>query len=187
MIEEVLNTLGGLFDPSRLHTVEGGRVIVEEHGKQASLKKIQIAGVGAQAVALCFDKAGHHTPFANGQSCRRACDAILFCALENEGFILCFDLKSGTPSQGDFAQLQSAHCFVDYILSILWHFHKVDCRKWQRRYFVFHDAGAGSMAKEPDRPRQHYDHPDHPWRSPRIYPIQNNGSVYLRKLLGCPL
>lgn len=182
MIGEALNTLGELFDPIRLHTVSGGGVIVEEHGKQASLKKIQISGVSAQAVALCFDKAGHNTPFANGQTCRRACDAILFCALEGEGFILCFDLKSGTPSPADFAQLKSAHCFVDYILSILHHFHGVDCSHWQRRYFMFHDAGAGSIAKSSDRFQPHNDHPDRPW----IYPIQNNGRVYLRKLLGRP-
>jgi len=182
VIETVLDTLGNLFDPTRLHTLDGGSVIVKEHGKQASLKKIQISGVGAKVVALCFDKAGHNTPFANGQICRRTCDAILFCALKDEGFILCFDLKSGTPSSADFAQLKSAHCFVDYTLSILSNFHGVDCRDWQRRYFMFHDAGAGSIEKVSDRFQPHNDHPDRPW----IYPIQNNGQVYLRKLLGRP-
>jgi len=181
--DAALKMLRGLFDPTRLHIVQGGRVTVEEHGKQATLKKIHIDSVGAQAVALCFDKTGHNTPFANGQTCRRACDAILFCALKGEGFILCFDLKSGTPSKDDYDQLKSAHCFVDYILSILRNFHGVDCCHWQRRYFIFHDAGAGSMAKTSDRLQRHNDYPDRPW----INPIQNNGSVYLRKLVGRPL
>lgn len=178
-----LTVLSQLFEPNRLHPKNGGCIIVEESGKQATLKKLQIDGVGADAVGLRFDKAGHNTPFANGHGVRRACDAILFCRLENDGFILCFDLKSGEPSHEDYsAQLTSAQCFVDYTVSILRHFHGLDCTHWQKRFFVFHDASKGSIRKESGKFQRVNDTPERPW----IYPVGNGERIYLRKLLGRP-
>ena len=183
MPSEGLTMLGQLFGRNRLHLVKDGCVIIEENGKQASLKKMQIDGVGTTAVALCFDKAGHNTPFSDWHSVRKACDAILFCRLENDGYILCFDLKSGQPSKKDYIdQLKSAQCFVDYTVSILQNFHQLDCRHWQRRFFVFHDASKSSIRKESGKLPLLNNNPNQPW----IYPVSNGERIYLRKLLGRP-
>lgn len=175
-----LALIGQLFDPKRLHPINGGSVTVKESGKQATLKELKIVGVGANAVALCFDKAGHGTPFADGQKVRRACDAILFCRFGDEGYILCFELKSGEPSPEEYAvQLLSGQCFVDYVVSIIKHFHNFDCTKWHRRFFVFHDK-KNSISKDTGKPRYSNQSP----LSPRIYSVNNGEKIYLRKLLG---
>ena len=183
MLGNGLESLSQLFDPAKLHQQNNGSVVVIEKDKLATLKKLQIDGVGANAIALCFDKAGHSNPFKAGHGVRRACDAILFCALKDEGYILCFDLKSGSPSRDDAAQLKSAQCFVDYTLSILHEFHKVDCSKWKRRFFIFHDAKKCSVRKVSSKHHGANDKPDIPW----IYPVMTGDKIYLRKLLNLPL
>ena len=178
MSDKGLAVLGQLFDPKRLHTLIGGSVVIEEE-KQATLKRLQIDGVGADAVALWFDQAGHPTPFANGQGVRKACDAILFRRFGDEGYILCVELKSGEPPPEKYAeQLLSAQCFVDYVVSIVKHFYGIEgCAQWQRRFFVFHDASKASIRKEPGKPRFNNDRPDQPW----IYQHPAKYSVFMFK------
>ena len=149
MSDKGLAVLGQLFDAKHLYAISGGSVIVKEEDTQATLRQLQIDGVGSNAVVLRFDKAGHQTPFAD-KAVRQACDAILFCQFGDEGYILCVELKSGEPAREKYAtQLLSAQCFVDYVVSIVKHFHGIeDCAQWQRRFFVFHDASKARIRKD---------------------------------------
>lgn len=108
MPDNGLTALSRLFEPQRLHEVNGGCAMITEDARQATLRRLDIVGVGADAVALRFDKAGHATPFTSDKPIRRACDAILFCRFRDQGYILCFDLKSSEPSRDDYVQLVSA-------------------------------------------------------------------------------
>ncbi len=69
----------------------------------------------------------------------RACDAIAFCMIDGQGYILCCELKSSEPKINDVArQFRNAQCFLIYLNSILKHYLNQSIENWQHRYFVFH-------------------------------------------------
>ncbi len=183
---QVLQTLGQIFNPSKCVQGEDSTLTVTESHKQASLKSINIVSVGQNAFALKFDACGFpgSNVFNVPHPMHRACDAVAFCVVGDEPYILCCELKSSEPSRHEATeQFRSAHCFLNYLDSLLMTYNGQTIAHWPRRYFVFHDAAKNPLNKAPliEMPEN-----DAPERA-QILPVQNGEKIYLRKLIGKPL
>ena len=138
------------------------------------------------ALTLKFDECGFPGSklFIAKHSMHRACDAVAFCVVSGEPYILCCELKSSEPTRHEATeQFQSAHCFLNYLDSLLKTYYNQSIAEWPRRYFVFHDAAKSPLSKSPlfETPEN-----DTPERA-QMLPVQNGANIYLRKLLGKPL
>jgi hypothetical protein len=182
--QDVLDKLKNFFDISKQIAIEGGQLTIEEVGKQATLKQVNIVGVNSSDFALKFDQCGHANAFRADKNLpfRSACDTILFCQFQNDYYVLFFELKSSEWPSDYQNQLKSGHCFVDYLFSILKNFEALDCTNWKRRFFVFHLGKKTSIRKRPTHINQLYDKPE----QPLMKVVDNNESIYLRKLLNLP-
>lgn len=183
---QVLQALGQLFNPEKCTQGVDSKLIVAEKHKQASLKSVTIQSVGQDALALKLDACGFpgSSTFVEQHAMHRACDAVAFCVVSGEPYILCFELKSSEPTRHEVTEkFQSAHCFLNYLDSLLATYHGQNITSWPRRYFVFHDAAKSPLSKEPLIDMFHNDTPERA----QILPVRNGTSIYLRKLLGKPL
>jgi len=187
MPHSILPTLAATFNPAKCISITGGAITITEAHKQATLKSVSLVSVGSHAIGIKFDLCGFPggKVFLTGHELHRACDAIIFCQFHGEGYVLCCELKSSEPTFHEAAsQFRSAHCFTDYVDTILENYHHLSIHTWKRRYFLFHDAG-----KTPLKIPPLVDHPpvnDHPDKA-LFVPVQNGQNIYLRKLLGKPL
>lgn len=161
-----------------------------ELDKKASLKKIDLNSVGANAFLIKYDEGGfpEQTLFAPHPSLHRACDAIVFCEVDGKPYILCIELKSSEPKNNEVAeQFRNAHCFLDYLDAVLDSYCHCDpIKNWPRRYFVFHNqkntpmrkTALGAHASAADNLT-----PD----TATFIPVYSGQSFYLRQLLGAPV
>ena len=187
MPSSVLTILAAALNPSNCISITGGALSIKETGKQATLKSVSLFSVGTHAIGIKFDLCGFPGDkiFLVGHEMHMACDAIIFCQFHGEGYVLCCELKSSEPTFHEAAsQFRSAHCFTDYVNSILKNFHHLSIHSWKRRYFLFHDAGKTPLKIPPLVDRTPVN--DHPEKALFI-PVQNGQNIYLRKLLGKPL
>ena len=185
-MQQILQALQNILNKEKCISIEDSTISVVETGKQATLKSIHIVSVGQNALALKLDQCGFpgQKVFVTQHEMHRACDAVAFCLVGNEPFILCFELKSSEPSKDEISsQFRSAHCFLDYLDSLLCTYHKVNIADWPRRYFLFHDQGKNLLAKSPLFEAADNDVPERAL----FLPVKNGERMYLRKLLGKPL
>lgn len=180
---QVLQTLGQILNPGKCVQGASSTLTITERQRQASLKSINIVSVGQNALMLKFDECGFpgNKVFNESHSMHRACDAVAFCIVGNEPYVLCCELKSSEPTRHKATeQFQSAHCFLNYLDSLLTTYHDQTIADWPRRYFVFHNAAKIPLSKAPliEMPEN-----DRPERA-RMWPVQNGERIYLRQLLG---
>lgn len=173
-----------LFHAHKLEKCKGGTLRVREADKKATLQSINIDSVGASAFFIQYDecKFPGAWSFAPHESLHRACDAIAFCEVDGNPYIMCIELKSTEPDRTEVAQqLRSAHCFLDYLTSIIEAYFKCDSiRHWPRRYFVFHDQGATPLFKGVSRDEYNNTSPE----SALFISTHTNAKILVRKLLG---
>jgi len=121
------------------------KLLIKEEKPDAELKSIKIFSVGQNAFYIKYDEYkfpgdkffNKKASEAFGLTC--ACDAIAFCIVNGQGYILCCELKSSEPKTNDVArQFRNAQCFLIYLNSILKHYLNQSIENWQHRYFVFH-------------------------------------------------
>lgn len=185
-MQATLQALQNILNPEKCIVVENSTLSVIETGKEASLKSIHIVSVGQNALALKFDQCGFpgQKVFIAQHEMHRACDAVTFCLVGGEPFILCIELKSSEPSRSDISsQFRSAHCFLDFLNSLLGTYDGLSIADWPRRYFLFHDQGKSPLAKAPLFEEVDNDTPE----KALFLPVKNGESMYLRKLLRKPL
>ncbi len=185
-ITQTLGMIKSLIHSHKFYSSTGGTLSVEEKGRQATLKAVHIVSVGSSAFAIKYDECGFPGTalFAAHDSLHRACDSVAFCEVDGEPFILCIELKSSEPTRHAVAQqFRNAHCFLDYLDSLLRNYcEKKSISTWPRRYFVFHNQGHTPLAKHPSRVVPSNTSPD----NPLFIPIQTGEKIYLRKLLSKP-
>ncbi|MDP1558254.1 MAG: hypothetical protein Q8K59_07740 [Nitrosomonas sp.] len=182
----VLQILSQILNPEKYVQGTNSVLTVVEQHRQASLKSINIVSVGQNALALKLDECGFpgNNVFVVQHKMHRACDAVAFCTVGDESYILCCELKSSEPSRHEVTeQFQSAQCFLSYLDSLLATYHNLTIAHWPRRYFVFHDAAKNPLSKAPLVDTTKNDIPERA----QILPVQNGARIYLRKLLGKPL
>jgi hypothetical protein len=189
IIKETLKTIQSLLQIDKYQVVNNDSLEIKEEGKQASLRKVQLIGVGQSAFAIQYDKCGFpgNALFAPHATLHRACDAIVFCEIEETPYILCCELKSTEPISEDTAvQFHNARCFLDYLDSILKQYYDGNTiDNWSRRYFVFHDKEKTKLRKENilNRDRHNNTCPERAL----FVPTHDNNKNIVRQLLGKPL
>lgn len=182
-----LEAIQSLLHSHQLQTCTGGTLNIKESDKKATLRSVQIDGIGARAFSIAFDqcKFPGAVLFAPHDSLHRACDSIAFCEFEGAPYILCIELKSSAPMRRDVAQqLRSAQCFLAYLNALLVNY--CQCGPidgWPRRYFVFHDQGATPLTQRTSRAGHNNTSPE----TALFIPIQTGAKKYLRQLLDKPL
>lgn len=181
------NAIRALLNSSKIQPVNQAVLRIEEKSKSASMKLIDIDGVGANAFSIKYDECGFpgQNLFAPHPELHRGCDSVAFCELEGQPYILCFELKSSEPTRHDVAQqFRSAQCFLEYLETLLKTYHSVDSiSQWQRRYYVFHNQAATPLSK-----RTSHDSYDNTTPEKALFIAANTGAkTYLRYLLGKPL
>jgi hypothetical protein len=118
--------------------------------------------------------------FKSGHRIRRACDAVIFCLVNDEPYILCIELKTSEQTRKDVTeQFQSAHCLLDFLDSVLRTYHQTSLKNWSRRYFLIYNKGKENSPKPPLMDIANNNSPE----TAMFYQLDNNGSVYLRKML----
>ncbi|MFM2111581.1 MAG: hypothetical protein RLZZ271_241 [Pseudomonadota bacterium] len=185
-VQETFEKIKELLQSDKWQVCADSTLTIEEKGRQATLKAVHVASVGADAFSIKYDECGFPgtAMFAPHGSLHRACDAIAFCLVEDVPYILCCELKSSEPARHEVAeQFRSAHCFLDYLDSLLRHYYQSGIKNWSRRYFVFHDQPRTPASK---RPLQDEFNNDKPERALFI-PAKTGDRTYVRQLLGKPL
>ncbi len=180
---ETLAMLKQILNPEKCLQAHDATITVAETGKQASLKQIHIVSIGPDAFALKLDECGFpgQKTFVKQHDMHRACDAVIFCAVGGEPFILCVELKSSEPNRNDIAQqFRSAHCLLDFLDSLLRNYHNLSLANWPRRYFLFHNQGKNPLTKTPLIERNENDQPE----KALFWPVENEQRIFLRKLVG---
>jgi hypothetical protein len=187
MPTDAIKKLAEIIAVEKRHSCSNSNVELRERQKSAALNHVLISGVGDDVVAVQLDKIGFADKvFINGHKARKACDAVIFCQFDNEGYILILDMKSSIPSdENHIPQLVSGDCFADYLLAVLERFEQIKVTGgWQRRYFIFH-CGDNKRTTLPD----YAQNPPNNSRADKAHILYvNNGElVPLRKLLNKPL
>jgi hypothetical protein len=185
-MSEVLELLREIFNPEKYIQSKDSKLTIIEKHKQASLNNINIVSVGTNSLALKLDECGFPGAklFITHHKMHRACDAIAFCMVGGEPYILCCELKSSEPTRHEATeQFQSAQCFLSYLDSLLKTYHNLTIEDWPRRYFLFHNAAKTPLNKMPLKYTSYNDMPDRA----QFLPVQNGDKIYLRKLLDKPL
>lgn len=183
---DVIKKLAEIINADKRHTCSHNRIELREK-KAAPLNHVIISGVSDDVVAIKLDEIGFGDKvFKSGHNARRACDAVIFCHIDNEAYILILDLKSSIPSdENHIPQLVSGDCFADYLLAVLERFEQLKVTSgWQRRYFIFH-CGNNKRTTLP----YYAENPPNNNRADKahIFCVNNGDIVPLRKLLGKPL
>lgn len=189
-VQATLEAIRALLNPSRVQACKDSTLTIKESDAKASLRRVDIVSVGAQAFWVEYDQCEFpgHQVFARHANLHRACDAIAFCVVDNDAYILCCELKSGVPNRHEVAeQLQNAECFLIYLDALLQRYpdknnQKHSIKNWPRRYFVFHNQGASSMDKRPSRDLRDNDAPHK-----AMFVPYDGSRIMARKLLGKPL
>lgn len=184
---ETLIAIKTLLNEENIKLVEDSKITIEEPHKQATLRKVEIVSVGTDTFSLKLEKCGFpgQKAFSNIYPLHRACDAVTFCMVEGEPYILCFELKSSEPTRHEVAeQFRSAHCFLDYLDSLLQHYCVGKTIKdWPKKYFVFHNQPHTPLKKEPTSLAYDNATPE----TAQFLAVNNGHKTYLRKLLGKPV
>ena len=184
-VADTLTVIRSLFHPHKIQPCIDGSLIIKEIDRRASMKLVKLDSVGASAFAMEYDgcKFPGESLFAPAHALHRACDSIAFCVVDGKPFIMCFELKSSEPDRTEVAeQFRNAHCFLDYLGSLLANYFKCDpIQTWPRRYFVFHNQGE-TLAKRASR--EEYDN-DTPERA-HFFAVQNGKKIFMREILGKP-
>lgn len=183
-VADTLEAIKSLFHQHKIQPCADGSLNIKEADKKATLRLVKLDAVGPAAFAIQYDncKFPGDELFAPVRALHRACDSIAFCVVDGEPFIMCFELKSSEPQQKEVAeQFRNAHCFLDYLGSLLENYCKCDpIKAWPRRYFVFHNQLATPLAKRPSR--EEYD--NHTPERALFIPVQTGKQIYMRQLLG---
>lgn len=189
-VQATLEAIRALLNPEKVQACAGGLLSIEEKDRGATLKSVHIADVGQIAFVLNYDKCGFpgQTVFTSppGKALHRACDAIAFCEIDNDPYILCCELKSSEPSRAEVSeQFRNAQCFLSFLDILLKQYcNGLSIAGWKQRYFVFHNQTATPLSQRPSR--DDLDGNATPERA-RFIPVQNSQRHYSRQLLGKPL
>lgn len=186
MAKTTLKHIKELLHTNKWHACADSTLTLAETARQATLKRVDVVSVGADAFSIKYDECGFPgtAMFAQHASLHRACDAIAFCLVEDVPYILCFELKSSEPTRHEVAeQFRNAHCFLDYLDSVLRHYYKSGIQGWARRYFVFHNQERTPVGKRPLQDKSNNDQPD----KALFIAAQTGHKTYVRQLLGKPL
>lgn len=185
MSVDAIKKLQEIISNTKKHSCSIQTITLREN-PSAPLNHVVISGVSDEALAIQFDKIGFaDKTFIDGHKARKACDAVIFCQLDGQSYILILDLKSSIPSDDNhIPQLVSGDCFTDYLLAVLERFEQIKATGWQRRYFIFH-CGNNRRTTLPDYAQT----PPNNVRADKahILHVANGEPVPLRKLLQQPL
>jgi len=185
--KKTFDAIKNLIQEGKVTACADSTLTIEERGKQATLKKIEVVSVGASAFSIKMDECGFpgQAVFSPHPSLHRACDALAFCEVDGSPYIICCELKSSEPTRHDVAeQFRSAHCFLAYLDILLTHY--FNCQSiadWPRRYYVFHTGQATPLSQRPSKEELNNTTPE----TALFIPVNNGHKAYVRKLLGKPL
>jgi hypothetical protein len=178
---DVISAIQKLLNPTQVLPLRDSKIVIEEDGKQARLRKVEIV-IGGNAFSIKYDKCGFpgHTLFAKHDHLHKACDAIAFCEVDEKPYILCCELKSSAPTRREAVQqFLNAHCFLDYLDVLLRRYcNSQSIKGWERRYFVFHGSPE-PLSKPPLKPNANCS-PD----AARFLQVTSSAPLYARQLLG---
>lgn len=184
---DTLHAIKTLLNKDKIKAAEDSKITIEEKHKQATLRKVEIASVGTEAFSLRLETCGFpgQSTFSTNFPIHRACDALSFCMVEGQPYILCFELKSSEPTKHEITeQFKSAHCFLEYLESLLQNYcDGKSIKSWPKKYFVFHNQPHTPLQKEPSR----IDFDNATPQTAKFLPVQNGHKTYLRKLLNKPV
>jgi len=180
-----LAAINQIINSDKRYEIKGSSILIKETDKSATLKKVEITGVDLNTVAFEFDKSGHTGKAFNitHKKVHKACDAIIFCQLDEDYFVVFCELKTSVPSdEKHIIQLTSGMCWVQYLQAILNEFEGIDMSNWQYRYVVFHKnqyipkTSTNIVPIANQKPN-----------APLLCQVDNGERVPLRKLLQQPL
>ncbi|MFI3223274.1 MAG: hypothetical protein QX191_09590 [Methylococcaceae bacterium] len=184
-VDAAIKKLQEIISNNKKHNCLNQTVTIREK-ISTPLNHVVLSGLGDDVVAIQFDKIGFgDKTFTDGHKARKACDAIIFCQLEGEGYILILDLKSSIHlDTNHIPQLVSGDCFADYLVAVLERFEQIKVTNWKRRYFIFHCASN----KRTTLPAYAQEPPNN-IRADKAHILQvaNGEPIPLRKLLQQPL
>jgi hypothetical protein len=106
-------------------------IVVDEpkNLENKQLKSIKINGIQEVYAAIKLDL--ENVPFTgrliNEGKYKKACDAILFCKVNNKDYIFIIELKSNELNLNEVIQkFRNAKCFIEYLRVILKCYHNID-------------------------------------------------------------
>ncbi|HGW3737739.1 hypothetical protein [Acinetobacter baumannii] len=112
---------------------------IEEKDRSAKLKKITLTGF-SEVFAFTQDSIPPATSYLFKKHLASAtCDAIVFCVIENNPYILVLDLKSSLNGYKENKyKCKSAKNLISYLNDVLIEFTDSDLSEWQIVYCICH-------------------------------------------------
>lgn len=190
MPSNIIKKLNDICNPTTFHGTKSknNSITLEclENDTSAVLKKVEISGFD-ELSSFKLDKVKFlDSLLKKGHKARKACDAIIFCTIDHDPFILIFDMKSSTPSDEEHIyQLKSGLLGSKYILDLLKEFEGISSStNWSYRYFIFH---CKNNKRETLPEFQVEITKNIEPNKPHICETNNEECIPVRKLLGKPL
>ncbi|WP_151825873.1 hypothetical protein [Acinetobacter junii] len=156
---------------------------IEEKDKSAKLKKITLTGF-SEVFAFTQDSVPPATSYLFKKHLASAtCDAIIFCVIENNPYILVLDLKSSLNGYKENKyKCKSAKNLISYLNDVLIEFTSSDLSEWQIVYCICH-------LSDPKRETEiSYDiKVSNDPNDPVYWKVENAETIPIRKLLNIRL
>lgn len=185
---DLITQLSSLLNPLILHTVDDTHSVKKitfketQNPTQTILKKLTISGF-SHVIAINHDKITICNPviFPTMAGIRKTCDGIVFCILDNEPYIIVFDMKSSLSNSQEHAlKTKNGKIFLNYLSSVLEQFDNKNLSDWNVCYCIFH---TGEPLRETGVDISISNRAD----APKYYQVENDEVIPLRKILGKPL
>lgn len=195
-----LEKLRNLLSCVQYNSDQHSQALLEEWDSQATLRSVQLEMGTGDWFSFNPDKGRHFyqdttrgpkkvyegmSPLLNNSGSsphNRACDAVILVKRSSKIIALFLELKSAElPNASDYKeQLKSTACFWKYLTSIARDLHNLELPALEERFAVFHTAPSMRKTTTQATNRQATRDPN----NPRLRPVQNGATVYLRELLG---
>jgi hypothetical protein len=156
---------------------------IEEKDKSAKLKKITLTGF-SEIFAFTQDCVPPPTSYLFKKHLASAtCDAIIFCIIEDNPYILILDLKSSLNGHKENKyKCKSAKNLVSYLNDVLIEFKGSDLSEWQIAYCICHLSDPKRETEISSEIKVSNDPND-----PVYWKVENADTIPIRKLLNVRL
>ncbi|MDR2438960.1 MAG: hypothetical protein LBE12_06285 [Planctomycetaceae bacterium] len=140
-LENIKYSLQKLLVGELFGNIENQTAILEEKDSSTNLKNVKIVGIPDDSILIKIDYGRPCENFRSEHGQRKRCDYLLITTNNNNKKVLLFvEMKSKTTNQNEIVQkFLASECLLDYIASMLKHFHDTDFNpdECKKRFIIF--------------------------------------------------
>ncbi|MDR3196303.1 MAG: hypothetical protein LBU34_00410 [Planctomycetaceae bacterium] len=176
--EDIKNALQRLLVGDLFGNIEHQTVILQENDVSAKLKEVKIIDVPDDSILIKIDYGeAYNNIFRSENGHLKRCDYLLIVndIYKRNKILLFIEMKSKKVDKDEIIQkFHASECLLDYIVSILRHFHKIgfNLDKCTKRFVLFHQISIDKKrvrpVKEGSKPEDYFSIKFNPQKPPTL-------------------